>query len=250
MRAPGTALGDECATFGRRRRVGRAGDHQRRHGDLRDLLPEIGVAHRLAAGDIAFGQRGEQSAPDLAHARRRGAAEGFAEEAFDRHVGDPRQPLFGDGGDTLLPGLARRYVRGRRGEHEAVEPRRLVEGEPLAGQSAHGYAAEREPLEPQMIGERQNVEAEPLDGVGSGRGIAGAVAALVIANDPEGMNEGLGLRLPHHVVCAEGIGQDDRRGVLRPLQPIEQPCPVVCRHERHRLPPAAMRRHTTCLRLG
>jgi hypothetical protein len=78
-------------------------------------------------------------------------------------------------------------MRRRGGKHQMVEPRTGVNGEPLTREAAHRHAAKRKPFEPQMIGERQHVEAEPLDRIGSGRRLAGAMAALVVTDDPEGM---------------------------------------------------------------
>ena len=111
----------------------------------------------------------------------------------------------------------------RRGvsEHERRHPVRRVRAEPLADHAAEREAAECEPGNAERVGEREHVRAELRDLVVAQGHAGGAVPADVVSHDAEMRGEIFDVRIPHAVVLAEGVRQDQGWAIVASSEPVE-----------------------------
>jgi hypothetical protein len=148
-------------------------------------------------------------------------------------VGDGRHALREDRLTTTLHPLGTGTSRCVR-EHDCGYARRGMDGEPLRNHSAKRQAAEREPFDPERICERQHVLSELVDRILARRHGGCAVTADVVAHHAEALRERGCLRVPHAVILAERVRQEQRRHVLAAMDAIETALGSVL-EDRHRL---------------
>ncbi len=77
-----------------------------------------------------------------------------------------------------------------------------MQGDPKAGQSAHGQSAEMKRIDVERIGQRENIAGQLLERVRAWRDLALPVAARVVAQDAMRFREGRHLRVPHSEIRA------------------------------------------------
>src|SRR3974390_3354458 len=103
-------------------------------------------------------------------------------------------------------------------------PVRRMRSDPLANGAAERQAAERKLRNPQRIGEAKHITAQLFNGVLTRRSVRGAVPARVVAQDLKAAEQIRHLRLPHAVVRANGMRQNQDGKTGGPFRPIETAC--------------------------
>lgn len=93
---------------------------------------------------------------------------------------------------------------------------------PHADHPANGEAAEREVFDAEAVHQREHVSSEIVDRVGSGRDRRAAVAAMVVAHDPEALAECWGLSVLHIQRGAKRVRHHEDGRVLGALDPVVQ----------------------------
>ena len=183
MLAPGMLLADEFAISTVVPAILPAGDDHGRRRDRLDDLAVIHVAHRLAAGDVAFRLGGEEhvarSTSIFFGSRSRKSL------VNQRSIVPPTialQALLPHRLDAAVPDLLVGEIGRRVGEDQPVDALRRVGAEPHADHAAHREAAPVGLVDLRGVEHRQHVAAEHLHGVGAGRHAGLAVAAPVVAH--------------------------------------------------------------------
>ena len=154
---------------------------------------------------------------------------GLRQPAIDDALGERRHAVLGDDLDALVPEVLRRHMGGGVAEREPLDAVGRVGAEPLTDQAALRQAAEIGLLHPDGVQDRDRIAAEPFDGIGPLRRVRAAMAAAVIADDPEMLAEGLHLGVPHMEIGAERIGEKERRlAIVRRCLDIDPGAVIHC----------------------
>ena len=107
-------------------------------------------------------------------------------------------------------------------ENEAVDPLRRLRREPHADDPADRKAAERDTLEAELVEQAEGVAAQIVDRVRARRDRRAAVAAAVVAEEPEARRERGKLRVPHLERRPERVAEQQRWSVGRSVEPVVQ----------------------------
>ena len=200
-----------------------AGDDQGGCGDRAEARADVERRERLAAGGVALGRRLDEHRPEDIHHVRVLGVEALGEPAAERRFGDDRHAALAHRCRPLHPLLGRGERGPRAAEREPVESLGGLQGEPHPDGAPDRETAERDPLEAELVEQREHVAAEVVDRVRAGRNGREAVAAPVVAHDAESLREGGHLRVPHRERGAERVAEHERRGVGRPFDdPVER----------------------------
>lgn len=133
----------------------------------------------------------------------------------DLHVGG-----FQQFGDRPVPLIRRAEVRGGVGEHQAVDALRNVDAQPLRDDSPQRQAQHVHPLQAQGIQQLHRVAPQPVQGIRAARDVGGAVAARVVAQQPEVLGESRHLAVPHVEVGTDGVREQQHRLVLVTVEAV------------------------------
>lgn len=235
------ALLHEAAMFGGGHRVAAAADDQGRGTHDTLLLAVVGVTHGGAVGGVALGGGLRQHADDGLELGRLGLGEAQGEPAGDGRIAQVTHGLgaAGERGvDARVPDFRSADLGGGVAQHQTLDALRGVDGQPLAGQAAHGQAAGAGLLDVQGIQQGQHVAAQLLDAIGTFADQGLAVATGVVAQHLEVPSEGGDLRIPHVQVGAQGVGQHQHRRTGQAYSPSAARLPEAppnCRHSRRGL---------------
>ena len=182
------------------------------------------VAHRLDRGGEARGREPPDRFGHVAVAgwllRRR-----FVGKPADHQCGvQGLDPLLDDLPGALAPerDLVLAVLAGGVDEDEGRDPFRVVEGEGLRDLPAERHPAEVHPLDAERILEARHVGGQHFQAVGTGRGVAPAVAPGVVAEHPEALESGE-VPVPVVEVAPEAVVEADDRRALGPRQLVRHP---------------------------
>ena len=101
------------------------------------------------------------------------------------------------------------HARRSIGEHQMREPVGRVSGQPLADHAAQRDAAKRELADLQRVGDGEHVAAQAAPSCIRLRDGGAAVAARVVTQNAEIRQKIGDLKIPHAVIGAERVGEDE-----------------------------------------
>ena len=209
----GDAFGGLANEVRRRGAVLRARDDERRQGQARGAVAQVGLGERGGAADIARdGRAGEHVAPASQLVGALGV-EAFREPAGEGRVGQRLDAAGADGGDAFGPDVGRADLGGGVGEDQRADEVGTLCGETLGHHAADGEADEGGASDAEMVEQRGGVGHEVAHPVIAFGRVGQAVAAHVVADDPRARRQMRQERVPDAQVGAEGIGEDERRPV-------------------------------------
>lgn len=107
-------------------------------------------------------------------------------------------------GSVIGRGVGARVAGDQRGHAVGV-----MNGDAVADHSADGQADPVAPVDAEMIPDAKNVVDQHREGVGAGNGLALAVAALVVAQDPEARRQRRRDFVPQGEVVGQGVRKRD-----------------------------------------
>lgn len=110
----------------------------------------------------------------------------------------------------LEPLLPRWQPRRRAAEDQPLDPLGLVRRQPHPDHAAE-REAEREPVEPELVSQREHLARQSINRVQACRG--SSMPGIVIADDPVALRQCGHLRLPQAVRPPERAGEHERRPV-------------------------------------
>src|SRR5918997_4740070 len=221
-RAPGDGVGDEPAVLWRGGGVLGARDDEVRGFYGRQPVAEVHVPDGRAATGVAPWVRLAQDAGHLLHGLGVLRAEGGGEPAFDHAVNEGGHAPPRRGRYALVPD--RLWAEQGRGaeEDEAFDPLGCLGREPHPGHAAYGEAAERGTPYSETVEEVNHVPPKVPYLVRAGRRGRPPVPPGVLAEQPEPLPQRGRLGVPHLHRRSEGVGEDEDRRVLGPLDQVVQ----------------------------
>ena len=188
-----------------------AANQQYGHLDIRQQGPVIHVTNRRAASGISDWVCVQQYGANRFRDRIGGGQRAGGEEALHHGFFDGAHSLFEDGSEAGVEeawiGHARRCV----GKDELSHALSRMDAEPLADHSAQGEAAEGKMVMVGGVHCRQDVIGKLRDRVIAGRGVGSAVASQIQPQHLKSREEVRHLRIPHAVIRAQRVGQNQQR---------------------------------------
>ncbi|MNR32464.1 hypothetical protein D3C85_1500530 [compost metagenome] len=97
-----------------------------------------------------------------------------------------------------------------------------MHAQPLPNEAAQRQAQEMDARDVQAVQQFNDVAAQPVHRIGARRHAGRAVAAGVVAQHAEVPRQRRDLPVPHMQRRADGVGQDQHRGVFRAIDLVVQ----------------------------